>query len=282
MKVICRMTLDLYFHLGKLVLVATEKKGLGGSMRFLFRCNGCWTEEISYISSQLAAQSRRHLVSLALSLAFFISGQGYASYRKTLGKGLGLGVVSEKPFLEVVDLALPHIKAILDGVCEDAKLQMQNIENDQLGSWERAVTTCDGCWQIRGHFSQKCTFVIKNYITGGLLYYGHLSMRGADRICNEELWQGTAKAAEGHLAQVLWAKAKEEGLKVEVNWQDADSSSAKGFRYSFANEQESRIMLCGGHVGRAHGKKLQDLQKMSSFSSTLFLYIKGSFQMWHP
>lgn len=160
LKVICRMTLDLYFHLGKLVLVATEKKGLGGSMRFLFRCNGCWTEEISYISSQLAAQSRRHLVSLALSLAFFVSGQG-----KTLGKGLGLGVVSEKPFLEVTDLALPHIKAILDGVCEDAKLQMQNIENDQLGSWERAVTTCDGCWQIRGHFSQNCTFVIKNYIT---------------------------------------------------------------------------------------------------------------------
>ena len=220
-------------------------------------------------------------MSLALSLAFFISRQGYASYRKTLGKGLGLGIVSEKPFLEVVDLALPHIKAILDGVCEEAKLQMQNVENDQLGSWERAVTTCDGCWQIRGHFSQNCTFVIKNYITGGFLYYGHLSMRGADRICNEELWQGTAKAAEGHLVQVLWAKAKEEGLKVEVNWQDADSSSAKGFRYSFANEQESRIMLCGGHVGRAHGKKLQDLQKMSSFTSTFFLYIKDSFQMWH-
>jgi len=84
--------------------VASEKKGLRGSMKFLFRCNGWWKEEINYISSQLAAQSRRHLVSLALSLSFFISGQGYASYRKTLGKGLGLGVVSQKPFLKVVDL----------------------------------------------------------------------------------------------------------------------------------------------------------------------------------
>ena len=62
------------------------------------------------MSSQLAAESRRHLVSLALSLSFFISGQGYASYQKTLGKDLGLGVVSEKPFLEVVDLALPYIR----------------------------------------------------------------------------------------------------------------------------------------------------------------------------
>lgn len=250
-------------------------------MKFLFHCNGCWKEEISYISSQLAAESRRHLVSLALSLSFFISGRGYASYRKTLGKGLGLGVVSEKPFLEVVDLALPYIKEILEKLCEDAKLQMKSISSDQLGSWDRAVTTCDGCWQIRGHFSQNCTFIIKNYMTGGLLFYGHLSMRGADRICNEDLWQGTAKAAEGHLAQLLWARTKEEGMKVEVNWQDADSSSAKGFRYSYDNEQESKIMLCGGHVGRAHGKKLQELQKMTSFSQLLLTFIKGISQIWH-
>ena len=68
-------------------------------------------------------------------------------------------------------------------------------------------------------------------------------MRGADNISTEELWQGTAKSAEGHLAQILWAKAKEESIKVEVNWQDADSSSAKGFRYSFANEQESKVVM---------------------------------------
>ena len=91
-------------------------------------------------------------------------------------------------------------------------------------------------------------------------------MRGADQICNEELWQGTSKAGEGHLAQVLWAKAKDEGFQVEVNWQDADSSSARGFRYSFENEQDSRSMLCGGHVGRAHGKKLAELQTKSCFS----------------
>lgn len=87
-------------------------------------------------------------MSLALCLPFFISGQGYASNRKTLGKGLGLGVVSEKPFLEVVDLALPYIEEILEELCEDVKLQMKSISSDQLGSWDHAVTTCDGCWQI--------------------------------------------------------------------------------------------------------------------------------------
>ena len=63
-------------------------------------------------------------------------------------------------------------------------------------------------------------------------------MRGTDKIFNEDLWQGTAKAAEGHLTQTLWTKAEEEGLMVEVNRQDADSSSLEGFRYSYSNEQE--------------------------------------------
>ena len=103
------------------MLVANEKRGLGGAMKFLFRCNGCWTAEIGYQSSQLAAESRRHLVSLALSLAFFISGHNYASYRKTLGKGLGLGVLSDKPFIEIIDLAYPHIKGILNEMCEREK-----------------------------------------------------------------------------------------------------------------------------------------------------------------
>ena len=59
---------------------------------------------------------------------------------------------------------------------------------------------------------------------------------------------------------------KEEGLKVEVHWEDADSSSAKGFLYSYSDEDESKVMFCGGYVGRAHGKKLQELQTKSTFT----------------
>ena len=48
-------------------------------MVFSFKCCGCWTVEIDYKRSYLAQESRRQLVSLAISLAFFISGHGYAS-----------------------------------------------------------------------------------------------------------------------------------------------------------------------------------------------------------
>ena len=125
-----------------------------------------------------------------------------------------MGGTSEKPFLEFIDRARPRVKDMLDQMCDDAKHQMKQLSSDQIGSWSRAVTCCDGCWPIRGYFSQNCTFVIKNYIASAPLYYGRLSMRGADRICDEDLWEGTAKSAEGHLSQTLWAQAKEDGMKI--------------------------------------------------------------------
>lgn len=82
-------------------------------------------------------------------------------------------------------------------------------------------------------------------------------MRGADNICDEELWKGTAKAAEGHLAQVLWAKAKEENLVVEVNWQDGDSSSANSFRYSYPNELESKNYVMWGSCWQGTWEKVK-------------------------
>lgn len=74
-----------------------------------------------------------------MSLAFFVSGHGYAGYRKTLGKGLGLGIVSEKPYLDLIKCAFPVIKEILDELCDDAKKQMKDISSELIGSWSRAV-----------------------------------------------------------------------------------------------------------------------------------------------
>lgn len=93
------------------------------------------------------------------------------------------------------------------------KHQMKQLSHDKIGSWFRAVTYCADCWLMRGHFPQNCTVEIKNYITGALSYYGLVSMRGADGICNEDSSEVTAKSAEGHLSQKLWAQEKDESKR---------------------------------------------------------------------
>lgn len=147
-----------------------------------FACSGCMVT-IDYTSSGMCGTIQRHTtVSVALRLAAFLSGMGFRGYHKLLKRYLGIHAVTNKHFSHVIEMAYPHIKDILDGMCDLAKADMKSLPSSELGSWKRAVTTSDGCWHIRGFFSQNSTFIIRNYLTGSLLYYGHASMRGVIRL----------------------------------------------------------------------------------------------------
>ena len=230
-------------------------------------CTGCGQHVQFSSSSMSAAESRHNVVSYAVRLASFASGIGFAGYHTLFGQNLGMSVTSPRMFHRVIEETYPHITNMLDSICELGKDEMKALPTGQLGSWERAVTTSDGCWHIRGFFSQNCTFVIRNWLTGALLWYGHVCMRGTDPIIEDELYKGTAKSAEGYLASILFEKAKEEGCHIEVNWQDQDSSSEKSFRQVYTSEVSSRVMKCGGHVGRSHGNALKELKAKKEFDS---------------
>ena len=53
-----------------------------------------------------------------------------------------------------------------------------------MGSWNRAVVTSDGVWQTSG---KNGSLIIKNYLSGGLLWFGHKCMKGGDDVVEEEL-----------------------------------------------------------------------------------------------
>ena len=90
----------------------------------------------------------------------------------------------------------------------------------------------------------------------------------------EELYEGTAKSIEGALAEECHKEAKEEGCKVEVVWQDGDSSSAKSVA---KHHGEGRVFKCGGHVGRAHANNLKEVAKIKQFSATQISRQKAKF-----
>ena len=119
---------------------------------------------------------------------------------------------------------------------------------------------------MRGHHSKNATFTIRNYFTGALLYYKHLCQRGRDTLIQEDLYQGTSKSAEGYAARKTFKRAKEEGMNVEVHWQDADSSSSNGLHDVYPNVE---IMICGGHAGRADLKQLDVWAKKKFFSKAM-------------
>lgn len=98
-------------------------------------------------------------------------------------------------------------------------------------------------WHTRGHFSKNGSFVVKNYLTGGLLRYGHKCMPGKDDVVEEQLYEGTAKSMESMLADECYEQAKNEGCKVEVVWQDGGLSAAKSISH---HHSTGKVYKCGG------------------------------------
>ena len=203
----------------------------------------------------------------------------HSQYNKILKQYLGMSTVNATTFYETVKLLYPVVNGMLNEMCSDAKNEMKMLDPSTVGSWQRAVTSYDGAWLTRGKFSQNCTFTIRNYVNYSLLYFVHLCMRGKC-IDEDELYHGTAKGAKGHAANIAFGQAKQEGLHIEVQWQDGDSSSAKSFRQHYPDEGKSQVMLCGGHVARAHTKHLGEVSKQNLFHQLCKIYIRQDFLMW--
>ena len=238
--------------LGRLVPVAVNRVGFGGDARVQFAYDGCTSGNLIFNTSTFVKESWCYVASLSLSLAFMLTGHVQSGYHNALGHGLGIPVL-QQTFLQRFEGCHTYIKKMLDEMCACAQEELKALPADEQGSWENAVTTADGCWLTRGHFSQNCTFIIKNYLTNTILWYGHACMRGDDDVIEEPLYPGTSKSAEGYLAEKLFQKAKDEGCCISVNWQDSDSSAAKSVKRIFPSIQ---IMYSSGHIGQAHSNQL--------------------------
>ena len=129
------------------------------------------------------------------------------------------------------------------------------MKNMELVSRSRAVTSASGVWMTHGWHLKKATFSVQNYFTGALFDCTHC---GRGKAIMEDLYQGTSKGAGG-CAKLSWKP--EEGINVKIHWQDADASSTEGVAELFP---DARVMICGGHAGRAHMKQLQKLAKNKS------------------
>lgn len=246
---------------GKLVPLEVVTRGMGGTAIVAYACDDCQCILELQASSE-NTQLANNDISLATQVAFITGGCTYTTYVKVL-QVLGIKAVSNRTFMTTIENLHPIVEDMVDQMCEREKQRMKDMDQEEFGSWKRAITCADGTWMTRGFHSKNATFSIRNYKTGALLYYKHICQRGRDRVIEEDLYKGTSKSSEGYAARELLKSAKKEGLNIEIHWQDADSSSSKSVEEIFP---DAKVMICGGHAGRAHLKQLQALAKKKTFT----------------
>lgn len=112
---------------GILVIFKVEPTGLGGSLNVWFMCSGCEKRSLMFQGSALVEGSKRTVVELTLALFFFLSVHGFANFNRTLRQYLGILCISKNRYYDVIKLAYPHLKDILDEMCEEEKKNMQEL-----------------------------------------------------------------------------------------------------------------------------------------------------------
>ena len=195
---------------GNVVPVDVKCQGLGGTVSVSCCCDGCSLK--SAVFTTYVSHDNRNVISTCIQVGFICAGITHAVYYKTLKNALGIEAVSAPAFMDTIYSMYPIVKAMLDDICETAKQEMKDKKEDELGSWQRAVTVADGTWQTRGWHSKNAMFTIRNYLNGALLYYHHLCQKGRDEVIEEELYKGTSKSSEGYAASVTFQRAKDEGM----------------------------------------------------------------------
>ena len=248
---------------GLLKPVNVQMVGFGGTVRINYDCTGCLERRLTFNSSALTAHDQPDL-SLALQVGFVAAGCSHAQYRKVLAQSLGMQAVSFPQFYKTLKMMHPVVKQLLDDQCDLAKGEMKSKPDDETGSFKRAVTNGDGAWMTRGSHSQNFTFHLRDYFTNAMLYYEHLCQRGEDETLEGGLFKGTSRSAEGHAADKIAKRAKDEGMNIAVHWQDDDSSASKSFTTVFP---DCKIMLCGGHAATAHEKMLKLFKMKRAFTA---------------
>ena len=89
---------------------------MGGGARVEYMCSGCKVEQLQFDSSTYVLDSRRHVVSLAVALAFLLTGHIHSGYHNTLARGLGIPAIHRTTFYDVVKDSYMY-RRMLDNIC---------------------------------------------------------------------------------------------------------------------------------------------------------------------
>ena len=121
-----RLIFSLLSFPGILVVSKVEPTGLGGSLNVWFMCSGCEKRSLMFQRSAFVEGSKRTVIGLALAVVFFLFGHRLANFNRTLRQYLGILCITKNRYYDVIKLAYPHLKNILDEMCKEEKKTCKN------------------------------------------------------------------------------------------------------------------------------------------------------------
>ena len=165
---------------GDLTPLKVSTFGLGGAVSIKYNCNGCGKHEAHFETSSKNELYNTSVINMSVQVAFIVAGCTHTTYYKTLKHALGIDAVQWTTFQSAIKRMFPIVQDMVDRMCEEAKTEMKTMNQDELGSWNSAVTSADGAWMTHGYHSKNFTFSIRNYYTG---FFESISARKAEMIC---------------------------------------------------------------------------------------------------
>ena len=176
-----------------------------------------------------------------------MNGQLFAEYNR-VSHMLGLPHCSEKHWRDIVSWLGEHVTKIAQWSCLQV---LKSIE--ERGDKETWVTSFDGYYLTRGHYSNNSSATLHDYSTGRIAYFKHRTKRGMGHN-----WEGTSGGAEADMFNEILLEARKDGFTITEVVTDKDSSMNAIYCKHFP---EGTITYCSNHNAKTMHN---DLQKVKS------------------
>ena len=182
-----------------------------------------------------------------------MNGQLFAEYDR-VSHMLGLPSASKSQLVRITEWTEEHVTELAEWLCEQVRRQIRN-----RGDHKHWITSYDGFYLTRGHYSNNSSGTLHDYATGNVAWFTHRTKKGPGHN-----WEGTSTGAEGNMLDELFNKVKAEDFVIKEIVTDKDSSGNTIFCNHFP---EGSIIYRSNHSAKTLHKELQKIKTVKCMVS---------------
>ena len=180
-------------------------------------------------------------------LSFLMTGNLHSDYER-VGGLLGFPACSSTQWSRIVKRLEEFVSDLAEWSCSQVRNEVKERGDDN--EW---ITSFDGFYLTRGHYSNNSSATLHDYSTGKVAWFAHRTKRGPGHN-----WSGTSAGTETDMLDELLGKAKGEGFTVKELICDKDSATNATFYRHFP---EGMVTYCSNHTTKNLHKALEKLKK---------------------